>query len=68
MPDSLPPHPPPPWLSTATLVAARAARRPADAFTRSKPSKAVQDAILAHHPALPFTLISEAVDCVLASA
>ena len=66
MPDSLPPHPPPSWLSPATLVAARAARRPADAFTRSEPRRAVQDAILAHHPALPFTLISEAVDYVLA--
>ena len=68
MPDSLPPRSPLPWLDAATLAAARAARRPADAFTRSDPSKAVHDAILAHHPALPFTLIGEAVDYVLATA
>jgi hypothetical protein len=49
------------------LSAARAARRPPDAFTRSDPSKAVHDAILAHHPALPFTLIGEAVAYVLGS-
>jgi hypothetical protein len=65
MPDSPPPRPPPPWLSAATLAAARAARRPPDAFTRSDPSKAVHDAILAHYPALPFTLIGEAVAYVL---
>lgn len=65
MPDSTPPRPPLPWLSAATLAAARAARRPPDAFTRADPSKAVHDAILAHHPALPFTLIGDAVAYVL---
>ena len=65
MPDSPPPRPPPPWLGTATLAAAQAARRPSDAFTRLDPSRAVHDAILAHHPALPFTLIGEAVAYVL---
>ena len=69
MPDSLPPHPPPPWLDAATLASARAAaRRPPDAFSRSDPSRAVHDAILARQPALPFTLIGEAVDYVLATA
>lgn len=65
MPDGDQPRPPPPWLSAATLAAARAARRPPDAFTRSDPRRAVEDAILAHHPALPFTLIGEAVVYVL---
>ena len=65
MPDSLPPRPPPLWLGTATLAAARSARQPPDAFTRLDPSKAVHEAILAHHPALPFTLIGEAVAYVL---
>ena len=65
MPDGDQTRPPPPWLSAATLAAARAARRPPDAFTRSDPRRAVQDAILAHHPALPFTLIGEAVAYVL---
>ena len=68
MPDSLPLRPPLPWLSAATLAAAQAVRRPADAFTQSDPSKAVHDLILAHHPALPFTLIGEAVDYILATA
>ena len=68
MPDSLPPRAPPPWLGAATLAAARAAQRPAGPFTPSDPSKAVHDAILARHPALPFTLIGEAVDYVLATA
>ena len=65
MPDGKPPRPPLLWLSVATLAAARAARRPPDPFTRLDTSKAVQDAILAHHPALPFTLIGEAVAFVL---
>jgi hypothetical protein len=65
MPDSPPPRPPPPWLGTPTLAAARAARRRPNAFTRSVPSKAVHDAILAHHPALPFTLIGDAVAYIL---
>lgn len=65
MPDSTPPRPPPPWLDAATLAAARAARRPPNVFTRSDPSRSVHDAILAHHPSLPFTLIGEAVAYVL---
>jgi len=65
MPDGDQTRPPPPWLSAATLTAARAARRPPDAFTRTDPRRAVHDAILAHHPALPFTLIGEAVAYVL---
>lgn len=68
MPDSTPPRPPPPWLDTATLALARAARQQPDAFSRSEPSRAVHDAILARQPALPFTLIGEAVDYVLATA
>ena len=68
MPDSTPPRPPPPWLDAATLASARAARQPPDAFSRSDPSRAVHDAILARHPALPFTLIGEAVDYVLITA
>lgn len=67
MPDGDQTRPRLPWLSAATLAAARAARRPPDAFTRSNTSKAVHDAILAHHPALPFTLIAEAVAYVLGS-
>jgi hypothetical protein len=65
MPDGDQNRPRPPWLSAATLAAARAARRPPNAFTRTDPRRAVYDAILAHHPALPFTLISEAVVYVL---
>lgn len=65
MPDGEPPRLPPPWLSVATLAAARAARRPPDPFTRVDTSKWVHDAILAHHPALPFTLINEAAAFVL---
>ena len=68
MPDGEPPRLPPPWLSASTLAAARAARRPPDPFTRVDTSRAVHDAILARHPALPFTLIGEAVDYVLATA
>ena len=65
MPDGDHTRPPPPWLSAVTLAAARAARRPPDAFIRTDPRRAVNDAILAHHPALPFTLIGEAVAYVL---
>jgi hypothetical protein len=65
MPDGDQTRPPPPWLSAATLAAARGARRPPDPFTRTDPRRAVHDAILAHHPALPFTLIGEAVAYVL---
>ena len=65
MPDGEPPFLPPPWLSPSTLAAARAARRPPNPLTRVDTSKAVHDAVLAHHPALPFTLISDAVAFVL---
>lgn len=67
MPDGAPPRPPPPWLSAAALAAGRAARRPPDAIPRlgDADSRAVRDAILAHHPALPMTLIAEAVAYVL---
>ena len=68
MPDGEPPRLPPPWLSVSTLAAARAARRPPDPFTRVDASRAVHDAILAHHPALPFTLIGEAAAFVLGMA
>lgn len=67
MPDGDQTRPPPPWLSAATLAAARAARRPPDPFTRTDPRQAVHDAVLAHHPALPFTLLGEAVAYVLGS-
>ena len=67
MPDGAPPRPPLPWLSSAALAAARAARRPPGAIPRlgDADSRAVRDAILAHHPALPMTLIAEAVAYVL---
>lgn len=67
MPDGAPPRPPPPWLSAAALAAGRAARRPPDAIPRLGDTDrgAVRDAILAHHPALPMTLIAEAVAYVL---
>ena len=65
MPDGEPPLLPPPWLSPSTLAAARAARRPLNPFTKVNTNKAVHDAILAHHPALPFTLIGEASAFVL---
>ena len=66
MPAGEPPRHPLPWLSAATLAAAVAASRPPDAFTRRDVRAAVQDVILAHHPALPFTLIGEVVAYVLA--
>jgi len=69
MPDGAPPRLPPPWLSAAALTAGRAARRPPNAIPRlgDADSRAVRDAILAHHPALPMTLIAEAVAYVLGS-
>jgi hypothetical protein len=65
--DGAPPRPSPPWLSSATLAAALAARRPLKAILRRGDgnSRAVRDAILAHHPALPMTLIAEAAAYVL---
>jgi hypothetical protein len=67
MPEGPPPRPPPAWLSPAALAAARAARHPRGAFPRpgEANSKAVRETILAHHPALPLTMISEAVKFVL---
>lgn len=67
MPDGPQSRPPPPWLSAGALAAGRAARRPSDAVPRlgDADSRAVRDAILAHHPALPMTLIAEAVAYVL---
>jgi hypothetical protein len=69
MPDGAPPRPPPPWLSPGALAAARAARRPpagvqgrGDAYSR-----AMREAVLAHHPALPLTMIAGAVAYVLGS-
>ena len=69
MPDGDQPRPALPWLSRATLAAARAARRPpgAPAWTGESDSKAVRDVVLAHHPALPATMITEAVAYVLGS-
>ncbi len=69
MPHGDPPHPPIPWLSQAALMAARVARRPAGPHTRvgESENRAVRDVLLAHHPALPLTMISEAVAYILAS-
>ena len=69
MPDGAPPRPPPPWLSAAALAAARAARRRPGALPQrgDADGRAVREAILAHHPALPFTLIAEAVAYILGS-
>lgn len=63
MPDGPPPRPAPPWLSKAALAAAKAARRPPGAIPRlgDGDSRAVRKAVLAHHPALPLTMIAEAV-------
>ena len=66
MPHGDPPHPPIPWLSQAALMAAR---RPAGPHTRvgECDTRAVHDVLLAHHPALPLTMISEAVAYILAT-
>ena len=65
MPDGEPPRLPPLWLSVSTLAVFCYDRGTTDIFTRVDTSKAVHDAILAHHPALPFTLIGEAAAFVL---
>jgi hypothetical protein len=68
MPDGPPPRPPaPPWLSKAALAAAKAAGRPPGAVPRlgDADSRAVREAILAHRPALPLSVIAEAVAYVL---
>ena len=69
MPHGDQPHPVLPWISRAALMAARAARRPAaaPAWTGESDNRAVRDVLLAHHPALPLTMISEAVAYILAS-
>jgi len=68
MPDGDQPHPSISWLSRATLAAARAARSPAAlAGTGQSESRAVRDIVVAHHPALPATMIAEAVAYVLGS-
>jgi hypothetical protein len=69
MPDGPPPRPAPPWLSQDALAAAKAALRPLGAIPRlgDADSRAVREAILAHHPALPMTLIAEAVAYVVGS-
>ena len=68
MPDGDQPRPSISWLSRATLAAARAARRPdVLAGTGQSESMAVRDVVVAHHPALPATMIAEAVAYVLGS-
>jgi hypothetical protein len=70
MPDGAPPRPAPAWLSPTALATAQAALRPPGAFPPrlgDADSRAVREAILAHHPALPFTMIAEAVTYVLGS-
>ena len=47
-----------------TIPGAGALRKPG-VYSEIDNSKAVQDVILAHHPALPFTLIGEAAAFVL---
>jgi len=68
MPDGQQPRPALPWLSPATLEAARAVRRPGGLHPRTgeTDTRAVREIILAHHPALPLTMISEAVAYILA--
>jgi hypothetical protein len=67
MPTGDQPSPALPWLSRATLVAARAARSQPGALARTGDggSEAVREVILAHHPALPLTMIAEAVAYIL---
>ena len=69
MADGPLPRPAPPWLSQDALAAAKAARRPPGAIPRlgDADSRAVREALLAHHPALPMTLIAEAVAYVIGS-
>lgn len=69
MPHGDHPHPVLPWISRPALAAARAARRPAEVQSRAGESdaRAVRDVLLAHHPALPLTMIAEAVAYILAT-
>jgi len=68
MPDGDQSRPAVPWLSRAALAAARGARRPPGAqdWTGQSDSKAVREVVLAHYPALPLTMIAEAVAYILA--
>jgi len=62
--DQLPPTPT--WLSPATLAAARAAcGKSRMASQGNAESQAVREVIMAHHPALPLTMIAEAMAYVL---
>jgi hypothetical protein len=67
MPDSESPRPAPPRLSTAALSAARATRRPPGTVPSlgDADGRGVREVILAHHPALPLTMIAEAVAYVI---
>ena len=69
MPHGEDPHPVLPWISRAALAAARAARRSAGAENNAGEGdeRAVRDVLLAHHPALPLTMISEAIAHILAA-
>lgn len=69
MPHGDHPHPVLPWISRHALVAARAARRPAGPDSRAGESdtRVVREVLLAHHPALPLTMIAEAVAYILAT-
>ena len=64
--DQLPPAPT--WLSPVTLAAARAARSQSRMASQGNAeSQVVREVIMAHHPALPLTMIAEAVAYVLGS-
>ena len=63
-------RPAPPWLSPTTLAAGLAALRSANAVNRYNAHARVRarDAVLALHPAMPFTMIDEAVVYIFGSA
>ncbi len=67
MPDGDAPSRTHPWFAKATLAAALAVRRTALAQPSAGGSRAVREVILAHHPALPLTMISEAMAFVIGS-
>jgi hypothetical protein len=69
MRDGDAPRPALPWLSQATLRAARAARRlpGAPPGPAEGDGHAVREVILAHHIAFPLPMITEAVTYVLTS-
>ena len=70
MPDGDQTRPAPTWLSPSTLAVGRAAlsqtRMPGQASADGR--VIVRDAVLALHPALPFTLIDEAVAYIIGTA